>query len=95
MGAILNSQLQSVMQEGLLDSLLPYLVKDKKLYKVGTIIFTQANKVLMDIFQPQDLSSESDTAGAGFFPLSALRRQSNSEMKLRLVSIVKDVYNIS
>ena len=43
MGAILNSQLQSVMQEGLLDSLLPYLVKDKKLYKVGTIIFTQAN----------------------------------------------------
>ena len=34
MGAVLNSQLQSVMQEGLLDSLLPYLVRDKKLYKV-------------------------------------------------------------
>ena len=35
MGAVLNNQLQSVMQEGLLDSLLPYLVRDKKLYKVG------------------------------------------------------------
>ena len=34
MGAVLNNQLQSVMQEGLLDSLLPYLVRDKKLYKV-------------------------------------------------------------
>ena len=34
MGAVLNTQLQSVMQEGLLDSLLPYLVRDKKLYKV-------------------------------------------------------------
>ena len=37
MGAVLNSQLQSVMQEGLLDSLLPYLVRDKKLYKVRII----------------------------------------------------------
>ena len=34
MGAVLNTQLQSVMQEGLLDSLLPYLVRDKRLYKV-------------------------------------------------------------
>ena len=34
MGAVLSNQLQSVMQEGLLDSLLPYLVRDKKLYKV-------------------------------------------------------------
>ena len=39
MGAVLNNQLQSVMQEGLLDSLLPYLVRDKKLYKVHSKLF--------------------------------------------------------
>ena len=38
MGAVLSNQLQSVMQEGLLDSLLPYLVRDKKLVKVENTI---------------------------------------------------------
>ena len=33
MGSLLASQLQAVMQEGLLDSLLPYLTQDKILYK--------------------------------------------------------------
>ena len=43
MGAVLNSQLQSVMQEGLLDSLLPYLVRDKKLYKVTIIPYSSVD----------------------------------------------------
>ena len=33
MGSLLANQLQAVMQEGLLDSLLPYLTQDKILYK--------------------------------------------------------------
>ena len=36
MGPLLSSQLQTVMQEGLLDSLLPYLLQDKLLYNLGT-----------------------------------------------------------
>ena len=38
MGPVLSNQLQSVIQEGLLDSLLPYLVQDKHLGKVRTFI---------------------------------------------------------
>ena len=37
MGPVLSGQLQSVLQEGLLDSLLPYLVQDKPVGKVGMI----------------------------------------------------------
>ena len=66
MGSLLATQLQAVMQEGLLDSLLPFLTQDKILYK------------------PQDLSSETDSAGAAsFFPLSSLSRSRNSDMKSR------------
>ena len=36
MGAVLATQLHAVMREGLLDSLLPFLVRDRKLYKVGS-----------------------------------------------------------
>ena len=35
MGPVLSGQLQSVLQEGLLDSLLPYLVQHKPVGKVG------------------------------------------------------------
>ena len=66
MGSLLATQLQAVMQEGLLDSLLPFL--------------TQADKIL---YKPQDLSSETDSAGAAFFPLSSLSRSRNSDMKSR------------
>ena len=71
MGAVLNSQLQSVMQEGLLDSLLPYLVRDKKLYKVT---ITRPWSFPYQHSQPTEASSESDSPGAGFFPLSAMTR---------------------
>ena len=49
MGPVLSNQLQSVIQEELLDSLLPYLVQDKQIGKVSKfrIIFTE--KVLKAI----------------------------------------------
>ena len=37
MGPVLSGQLQAVLQEGLLDSLLPYLVQDKPVGKVRMI----------------------------------------------------------
>ena len=74
MGAVLNSQLQSVMQEGLLDSLLPYLVRDKKLYKVTIIPYSSVDCQHSTPLKPSEASSESDSPGAGFFPLSAMTR---------------------
>ena len=68
MGAVLATQLHAVMREGLLDSLLPFLVRDRKLYKVGSSHQHQQTVSTLPL-QPSDLSSESDSAGAGFSPL--------------------------
>ena len=78
MGAVLATQLHAVMREGLLDSLLPFLVRDRKLYKVGS---SHQHTVSTLPLQPTDLSSESDSAGAGFFPLSALTRPGDMKMR--------------
>lgn len=80
MGAVLATQLHAVMREGLLDSLLPFLVRDRKLYKVGTSHQHQHTVCTLPV-QPSDLSSESDSAGAGFFPLSALTRPGDMKMR--------------
>ena len=80
MGPVLSGQLQSVLQEGLLDSLLPYLVQDKPVGKVGigktlSLISKQTH------LQLPDLSSESDSPpGAGNLyrmPPMSMSRQSS------------------
>ena len=52
MGAVLYQKLQGIIQEGLLDSLLPYLVQHKGAFKVRVKYhWTMLNKNLCNLFK--------------------------------------------
>ena len=87
MGPVLSGQLQSVLQEGLLDSLLPYLVQERPSGKVsitGRIRYSNSYRFTQPLkptfLQLPDLSSESDSPGNGLayrMPSLSMSRQSS------------------
>ena len=87
MGPVLSGQLQSVLQEGLLDSLLPYLVQERPSGKVsipGRIPYSNSYRFTQPLkptfLQLPDLSSESDSPGNGLayrMPSLSMSRQSS------------------
>ena len=58
MGPVLSAQLQSVLQEGLLDSLLPYLVQDKPVGKVRVIKAQFIICILLSVLKLSIFSSQ-------------------------------------